>query len=181
MGCKLHCGIALQDGGMSIEEAAIFLNTSFIVLCGELRGAVSLYLHVPLRTWVYLFVFVRESDLPLAGEHWLCTKWEHEFSNNSEPLLRATPRCVQRLSPPVITLKTAGRARKKPPGCLSKLLSLSNCCTHFHRITGLILPCNDCSLYALIVSLFDWFVCVHTLATQTFFCHANQAICVQGN
>lgn len=38
VGCKLHCGIALQDGGMSIEEAAIFLNTSFIVLCGELRG-----------------------------------------------------------------------------------------------------------------------------------------------
>lgn len=38
VGCKLHCGIALQDGGMSIEEAAIFLNTSFIVLSGELRG-----------------------------------------------------------------------------------------------------------------------------------------------
>lgn len=112
VGCKLHCGIARQDVGMSIEEAAIFMNTSFIVLCGELRGAVSTYLHVPLRTWVYLCVSVRESDLPLAAEHCLCTKWEHEFSNNSEALLRATPRCVERLSPPVTTLKTAGRARK---------------------------------------------------------------------
>lgn len=51
---------------MSTEEAGIFLNASFIVLCAEWRGAVSLYLHVPLRTWVFLFVSVRERDLPLA-------------------------------------------------------------------------------------------------------------------
>lgn len=54
---------------MSIEEAAIFMYTTFIVLCGELQGAVSLYLHVHVRTLVYLFVSVREDDLPLAGKH----------------------------------------------------------------------------------------------------------------
>lgn len=69
VGGKLHCGMALWDWKMSIEEAAIFMHTSSIVLRGELQGAVSLYLHVPLRTWVYLFVSVREDDLPLAGEH----------------------------------------------------------------------------------------------------------------
>lgn len=106
-------------------------------------------------------------------------KWEHEFSSNSEPLLRATPRCAENLSPPAITLKTAGRAEKKTPAC--QPLPLSNCSTHFHRITGLILLHNHCSLFPLIVSLLNLFVCVHTLATQMFFCHANQAICVQGN
>lgn len=107
-------------------------------------------------------------------------KWEHEFSNNSAPLSRATPRRAESLSPPVITLKTAGRAGKKPT-CLSKLFSLSNCSTCIHRITGLILLYNHCSLFPLIVSLLNLFVYVHTLATQMFFCHANQAICAQGN
>lgn len=110
-GVQIALWIARQDVGMSIEEAAIFLNTSFIVLCGELQGGVQcqcIYMYLS----GHLFVSVRESDLPLAAEHWLCTKWEQEFSNNSEPLLRATQRCVECLSPPVTTLKTAGRARK---------------------------------------------------------------------
>lgn len=58
---------------MSIGEAAIFLYTSSIVLRGELQGAVLLYLHIPVRTWVILFVSVIEDDFPLAGGHWLCT------------------------------------------------------------------------------------------------------------
>lgn len=96
VGCKLRCGSALRDGGMSIGGAAIFTNTSFIVLRGELQGAVSLYLHAPLRTWVYLFVSVGERVICRSpgGKHWLRTKWEHGFSNNSEPLSRATQRCV---------------------------------------------------------------------------------------
>lgn len=40
------------------------------------------------------------------------SKCEHEFSNNSEPLLRATQRCAESLSPPVITLKTEGMVEK---------------------------------------------------------------------
>lgn len=58
---------------MSIGEAAIFMYTSSIVLHGELQGAMLLYLHLPVRTWVFLFVSVREDDFPLTGGHWLCT------------------------------------------------------------------------------------------------------------
>lgn len=106
-------------------------------------------------------------------------KWEHEFSSNSEPLLRVTLRCAESLSPPVITLETAGRAEKNPT-CLSKHFSLCNCSTYIHRITGLILLYNQCSLFPLIVSLLNLFcLCSHFGYTNV--CHANQAICVQGN
>lgn len=168
---------------MSIEEAAIFMRTSSIVLRGELQGAVSLYLHVPLRTWVYLFVSVREDDLPprwrTLAVHKQPVNGNMSLAIISNPLLRATPRCAANLSPPVITLKTAGRAEENHLPV--KYSVLSNCSSHIHRITGLILLYNHCSLFPLIVSLLNLFVCVHTLATQMFFCHANQAICVQGN
>lgn len=35
--------------------------------------------------------------------------------------------------------------------------------------------------FPLIVSLLNLFVCFHTLTAQMFFCHANEAICVQVN
>lgn len=84
---------------------------------------------------------------------------------------------------PVATCHNPQNSRegRKKNTCLSKLFSLSNCSPHITRITGLILLYNHCSLFPLIVSLLNLFVCVHTLTTQMFFCHANQAICVQGN
>lgn len=118
-------------------------------------------------------------------------KWEHEFSSNSEPPLESD---TEVCSKPVATChnpqnsrqawrkkkKTKQRRKKKTPAC-QRLFSLSNCSAHIRRITGLILLYNHCSLFPLIVSLLNLFVCVHILATQMFFCHANRAICVQGN
>lgn len=140
-----------------------------------------IYMYLSGRGCIYLSLSERMicPSLENTGCAQTAGKWEHEFSNNSEPLLRATQRCAESPSPPVITLKTAGRAGKKIT-CLSKPFSLSNCSSHIHRITGLILLYNHCSLFPLIVSLLNLFVCVHTLATQMFFCHANQAICAQG-
>jgi len=106
-------------------------------------------------------------------------KWEHEFSNNSASLLRAAQGWAESLSPPVITHKTAGRAKKqtkKTPACQHSFHC--NCSQHIHRITSLIQLYNHCSLSPLIVSLLNLFVCLLTLATQLFFCHANQAISV---
>lgn len=174
-----------------MKRLPFFTYTSSIVLCGELRagggGSATVFTCTSQDVGVFSLSLVREDDLPPSPRrrtlavHKLPVNGKHEFSNNSEPLLRATPRCAESLSPPVITLKTAGRAPKKQPTCLSKLFSLSNCPTHIHRITGLILLYNHRSLFPLIVSLLNLFVCVHTLATQMFFCHANRAICAQGN
>lgn len=97
--------------------------------------------------------------------------------NPSRERRRGVWKACRHLSQP--SKQQAGQ--EKNPTCLSKLFSLSNCPTHIHRITGLILLYNHCSLFPLIVSLLNLFVCVHTLATQMFFCHANRAICVQGN
>lgn len=62
----MNSGTWLRDRGMPIEEAAIFTSLSSIVLCAELQGAVSLYLHVGPGMWVCLFVPVRLEDLPLT-------------------------------------------------------------------------------------------------------------------
>ena len=102
---------------MSIGEAAIFMYTSSIVLRSELQGAVSPYLHVPVRVCVYLFVSVREDDLPprwrTLAMHKLPVNRNTSLAVILNPLLRVTLRCAESLSPPVITLETAGRAEKK--------------------------------------------------------------------
>lgn len=104
-------------------------------------------------------------------------KWEHAFSSNFEPPLESDAEFSASLSPPVMTLKTAGRAEENhlPVRSLSSLIGrrtftrplLNPAFFFFH---------NRCSLFPLIVSVLNLFVCVHTLATQIFFCQSNQAM-----
>lgn len=88
------------------------------------------------------------TNLPLNGNTSLAIilspSWEHAES----------------LSPPVITLKTAGRARKKAaaPACQT-LFSLSNCSAHIRRITGVILLYNH-RLLSSAYSFLAQFVCL---------------------
>lgn len=79
---------------MSIGEAAIFTYTSSIVLHGELQGGQCYCIYIYLLERGCFCLSLSERMICHSLEDTGCAqtagKWEYEFSNNSEPLLRAT-------------------------------------------------------------------------------------------